>query len=162
MLHDSIQCCNFMELVGFNGDSNRVDYDIFDDGVWNLKAGILAVAYMMNAWGDQPEGVGSVFMTVAWDKYEDNAPEMEHIDPWARGHGRDGTKFCRRMRRFIKYIHNNGLGKVHSVPDTTNPNHNSRVRTRIWHVDQKAVRLWAKDYDRPEQSDRCRWEEGGF
>lgn len=157
-LHDVLNCCNYMELVGFNGADMKNDFDIFDDRIFNIRAGVLAVASQLQAWDEgSTQGLGSVFMTCAWDRYADTDPEVAHIQSWARGHGRKGRQYCGQLRRFIKYIHDNGLGKVHAIPDTTNPNHMSRIRTRIWHVNNKAVRKWAQGYVRPDERNCNIW-----
>ena len=147
----SLNCCNYVELLGFNGKADATDEDINDATVYNMKAGVLAVADFMDAWEKPEYAAGSVFMTCAWDKYKKGDKEVAHLDVWSQpgAVGRKASTYKARMTRFIKYIKLHGLGTVHSVPDVTNPNHMSTIRTRIWHVDNKALIAWAADQEEP-------------
>jgi hypothetical protein len=134
-VHESISCCNFVELVGFNGEEDRKDYDIYDSNVYNTRAGVLAVAKFAGAarYAECPE-VGSVFMTTAWDdpEFDDGQQDQTRPEELYRG----------RMERMKRYIKDNKLGWCHEIPLLVNPNHDSTIMTVIWEICYDGLCEW--------------------
>jgi hypothetical protein len=142
-VRDTIDCCNYVELCGFNGWDNPADWDLHDPESWNKRAGVLAIAERAGAhegWGEYGE-VGSVLMTVAWDN-----PDEEHWtnlnDYYMEDHYRDRETLVPRMEAMRRYIRYHGLGTTHKIPDTINPNHGTGIMTVIWHVNYVGLAEW--------------------
>ena len=142
-VQEGMACCNYLELVGFNGKENINDEDPNDAQVYNILGGIRAVANAAGVWNNGDRlNVGSLFMTVAWDRPEGN---LQGLQPWERynpAKPRVESILKARIRKFCKFIRDHNLGTTHCIPDTINPNHESGITTRIWHLNADGLRAF--------------------
>lgn len=164
-----LENCNFLELIGINGDDNPDDFDIYDPSIFNITAGVYA-AGVSSGYLDEDAGYpfngGSVIYTAAVDRPHTKLWKELNANPWNNNRYVNWNKrpqvVRERLEQIEDYIKKHRLGTVHAVPDVINPNHGTKIKTRVWHMNLKGFQAWKKTKDYKTVHDNVKKREEGW
>jgi hypothetical protein len=139
-----INCCAYAELIGFNDKPEGEDH-YGGGGTWEGSKEAVRLVAQQCCYDDDDPDASLILMTYAWDR----KPQVE----W-----RQKSYGKRRMDDFLRYIERHNLGRVTAIPQHTNPNHNSCVKSYVWAISRRGIDKWCtKHIPKPAWADNRAW-----
>ena len=120
-------CCGVGEFQGINQPEFTVEKALMEIAV--------SGGYTKN---NEHPGYGSCLFTAAWDDKKTPAG--------FNNSGRTRRKYVDRMKKLIKYIEENDLGDVVTMPQFRNPGHGSMVKPALWYIKRKKLIAWHTEH----------------